>query len=52
MKNQHTTDSNGLIFDKMQLVEKFHKRLIESYGYSKNQIAKNVPISNNSIAMA
>ena len=50
MKNQHITDSNGLIFNKMQLVENFYKRLIESYGYSKNQIAKNVPISNNSIA--
>ncbi len=50
MENQCNTNNSPLTFTKMQLVENFYKRLLESYGYSKNQIAKNVSISSHSIA--
>ena len=50
MENQRKTGNDTFTISKTQLIENFYQRLLNSYNYSKNQIAKNVPISNHSIA--
>lgn len=50
MGNQRKTDKSVLAISKEQLVANFYQRLIDSYGYSKDQMAMNVSISNHTVA--
>ena len=50
MDNQRKTGKSTLTISKSQLVENFYQRLLDSYGYSKNQVAKNVSIFSHSVA--
>ena len=50
MENHRKSVKSNLTISKGQLVEKFYRRLLESYGYSKNQMATNVSIFNHSVA--
>ena len=50
MDNQRKTGKSTLTISKNQLVENFYQRLLDSYGYSKNQVAKNVSIFSHSVA--
>jgi hypothetical protein len=50
MDNQRKTGKSILTISKSQLVENFYQRLLDSYGYSKNQVAKNVSIFSHSVA--
>ena len=50
MENQRKTGKSTLTISKSQLVENFYQRLLDSYGYSKNQVAKNVSIFSHSVA--
>ena len=50
MGNRYKMDKSPLTISKGQLVENFYQRLLDSYGYSKNQMAMNVSIFGNSVA--
>lgn len=50
MGNLRKADSSTLIANKSQLIEEFYQRLLVSYSYNETQMAKNVKISNNSMA--
>ena len=50
MDERYKNTNGSLAVNKEQLVDDFYQRLVESYGYSRSQIARRVSISDRSVA--
>lgn len=50
MDERYNNTNGSLSANKEQLVDDFYQRLVESYGYSKSQIARSVSISDHTVA--
>ena len=51
MDERYKNTNGSLAVNKEQLVDDFYQRLVESYGYSRSQIARRVSISDRSDAV-
>lgn len=50
MDERYNNTNGSFAANKEQLVDDFYQRLVESYGYSRSQIARRVYISDRSVA--